>query len=90
MYKYLGSTDILMYDIFTIYVSSAALLIYNLIHIREKKEMLSSVSKMILSKGEESKSQIIHRGGMCLTIIEIVLISLYQHGLVSILNKVTG
>ena len=90
MYKYLGSTDILMYDIFTIYVSSAALLIYNLIHIREKKEMLSSVSKMILSKGAESKSQIMHRGGMCLTIIEIVLISLYQHGLVSILNKVTG
>lgn len=90
MYQYLGSTDILMYDIFTVYVSSMALLIYNLMHIREKKELLSSVSKMILSGGAERKSQILHQTVICLTIIEIVLISLYQHGLVSILNKMTG
>lgn len=90
MYKYLGSTDILMYDIFTVYVSSMALLIYNLMHIREKKELLSSVSKMIISREAERKSQMMHHTVSYLAIIEIVLISLYQHGLVSILNKITG
>lgn len=90
MYQYLGLTDISMYDIFTIYLSSAALLMYNLMHIREKKELLSNVSKMILSKEAENKSLNTHHAVIRQAIIEIVLISLYQHGLVSLLNKMTG
>lgn len=90
MYEYLGSTDILMYDILTIYVSSMALLIYNLMHIREKKDLLSSISKIILSRDIECKKQKTHTRIICFTIMEIVLISLYQHGLVSVLNKITG
>ena len=90
MYKYLGQTNILMYDFFTIYISSMALLIYNLMHIKEKRELLSGFSKAILSRESECKSQKMYNNVIYLTIIEIVLISLYQHGLVSVMNKMTG
>lgn len=90
MYKYFGSTDILMYDIFTIYISSIALLIYNLMHIREKTELLSSVSQTFLKRKSVCDSQKIRFLSIGFAFIEIVLISLYQHGLVSPLNKIVG
>lgn len=83
MYEYLGSTDILMYDIFTVYLSSLALLIYNLTRFKEKQALLSKVSQIILSHTSR-------RISLFLTVTEIVLISLYQHGLVSPINFFLG
>lgn len=90
MYQYLGSTDILMYDIFTIYMSSLALLIYNLMHIKEKRELLSGISQIALRRATKCRSRIRYHAENYWAIIEIILISLYQHGLVSMLNKMTG
>ena len=83
MYEYLGSTDILMYDVFTVYISSLALLVYNLTQIKSKRALLSKVSRMILSRTGG-------RFGLFLAVTEIVLISLYQHGLVSPINIFLG
>lgn len=83
MYEYLGSTDILMYDVFTVYVSSLALLIFNLTQIKAKQRLLSEVSQIILSHTS-------CRIGFLLAAIEIILISLYQHGLVSPINFFLG
>ena len=83
MYEYLGSTDILMYDVFTIYISSLALLVYNLTQIKSKRALLSEISQIIISRTS-------CRISLILTVIEIVLISLYQHGLVSPLNLHLG
>jgi len=83
MYEYLGSTDILMYDVFTVYISSLALLVYNLTQIKSKRALLSEISHMILSRTGG-------RIGLFLAVIEVVLISLYQHGLVSPINIFLG
>ena len=83
MYEYLGSTDILMYDVFTVYVSSLALLVYNLTQIKSKRALLSEVSHIILSRTSG-------RTSLFLAVTEVVLISLYQHGLVSPINFFLG
>lgn len=83
MYEYLGSTDILMYDVFTVYISSLALLVYNLTQIKSKRALLSEVSHIILS---HTSSRI----GLFLAVTEVFLISLYQHGLVSPINFLMG
>lgn len=48
MYAYLGSTDILLYDVFTVYISSLALLVYNLAQIKEKCGFSANSSEQIL------------------------------------------
>ena len=45
MYAYLGSTDILLYDVFTVYISSLALLVYNLAQIKEKRGFSANSSE---------------------------------------------
>lgn len=87
MYKHLGSTGISMYDVFTVCVSSLALLTYNLTQIKEKQTLLSKISLGILSRTDHRTG---HRTALMLSIIEIILISLYQHGLVSPLNSFFG
>lgn len=83
MLQYLDSKGEWLYDVFTIYVSSSALLAYNLTRIRAKRRLLSTVSQTILERTG-------WRIGYLLAFVEIVLISLYQHGLVSILNQFLG
>ena len=83
MYRYLGATEIELYDIFTVYVSSLALLIYNLTQIREKRGLLSQISQTILTRSRKDETYGTERIVGILAVAEIVLISLYQHGLVS-------
>lgn len=90
MYAYLGSTDILLYDVFTVYISSLALLVYNLAQIKEKRGLLSEMSKAVLLRAQKGTPHGTERIIGILALIEIVLISLYQHGLVSPLNKLLG
>ena len=90
MYRYLGATEIELYDIFTVYVSSLALLIYNLTQIREKRGLLSQISQTILTRSRKDETYGTERIVGILAVAEIVLISLYQHGLVSPLNKLLG
>lgn len=90
MYEYLGSTDIKMYDVFTIYISSLALLIYNLMQVKTKQYLLSKASNEIILRIENKSSYDHQRVCFVFAIAETVLISLYQHGLVSILNRFLG
>ena len=90
MYEYLGDTDIYMYDVFTIYISSLALLIYNLTQIKTKQSLLSKISNEIILRMENKSSYNHRRICFIFAFAEIVLISLYQHGLVSVLNHLTG
>lgn len=78
-----------LYDIFTIILSSLALLSYNLSRYKEKKEILSKFSLRILSKHQINQARNRKKDSLSawLTIGGIVLISLFQHGLVSPLNK---
>lgn len=79
-----------LYDLFTIIISSAALLAYNLCQYKAKKPLLSTVSYAILAKQLKDDTHNRERLICILTIAEIVLISLFQHGLVSVLNTLTG
>ena len=78
-----------LYNFFTIYVSSAALLFYNLAHFRKKEAIPCAFSLALLQrcKNHPILSRLL---SWILTAIEIVLISLFQHGLVSVLNTVLG
>lgn len=80
----------LLYNIFTIYISSIALLAYNLSNYKTKKTVLSAVSHAILTTKLKDSTHNRVRLVCLLTILEIVLISLFQHGPVSVLNKLTG
>lgn len=78
-----------LYNLFTIYISSAALLLYNLTHFREKRVIPSTVSQAVLRcSGDDTHGY--RRLAGVLTVMEIVLISLFQHGLVAVLNTILG
>lgn len=77
----------MLYDLFTIFLSSIALLSYNLSQYRAKTKILSKFSQHLVNKQPaNNKNQLCVR----FAIAEIVLISLFQHGLVSPINKALG
>lgn len=78
-----------LYVFFTVYISSSVLLLYNLTQFREKKAIPSAVTRAILLRAKD-ESHGCRRLAWVLTVLEIVLISLFQHGLVAVLNTITG
>lgn len=79
-----------LYNLFTFYVSSIVLLAYNLSQYKAKKVLLSKFSNSILSHYSKNPPHPNDRLLCCLTVLEIMLISLFQHGLVAILNTFLG
>lgn len=79
-----------LYDLFTIYISSIALLLYNLCQYREKRMLPSNISKIILIHCKDRCPDKANSYFCLLIFAEIVLISLFQHGLVCILNNLLG
>ena len=87
MYTLIGSNGFLLYTICTVYISSAALLIFNLTQMNKKRKLLSSISHFIIARYRYPNTSTI---STVLVVSEIVLTSLFQHGLVSPLNFFVG
>lgn len=90
MYRCLGTTSIFLYDVFTIFISSFALLMYNLSQYKIKCTFLSDISNLALLRIRKNRPSAVKQFIILAAIAEIVLISLFQHGLVSPLNKMLG
>ena len=90
MYVCIGSYGPLLYKIFTVYISSVALLAFNLTQIKKKRELLTGFSQAFLSHYERKHPNRIPHITTILAVVEIILISLFQHGLVSPLNLWVG
>ena len=88
MYRYLGNTDILIYDIGFIFVITAAL-IYNLSQLNRKKQILGKCSQLLLKKFQASPKLAIFNVTF-FAVIETVIITWFQFGYVGFTNSTFG
>ncbi len=86
MYRFLGPEGLILYDVLNFF-SAVVLLIFNLTQIRKKRLLLSSVSQLCAVRFKDNR--FLSRIGV-ITVIEIVVISLFQYGLAPNINIAFG
>ena len=89
MYKYLGNTEILMYDIINMFCAVAAILT-NFADFKKKSVFLSNTSQRIINKTKIKYANSFLSDPKTFTIIEILIISMAQCVLTPFLNSKFG
>lgn len=89
MYRVLGSTDILMYDLLGIF-GFFAVLVYNFSMFRYKRNLLSNSSLTIIKIASKKNKNNLFSKANFWTVIEIFLISCVQHLPIIFLNSKFG
>lgn len=89
MYKYLGDTEILMYDIFN-FVSIIALLVMNMSLLKKKASFLSYTAQNVINRLTIRHNNSFLCNPLFIAFIEMFFISLVQYGPVGVITKKFG
>ena len=89
MYRYLGDTDIALYDLFN-FISILALLVLNLSNVKHKTTFFSGASLKFIRKYFNKEKPAAPYKYMLVAAGEIFFISLVQYGFVSIFTQQFG
>ena len=89
MYKYLGNTEILMYDILSLF-SGLVLLVTNLTTLKNKSDFLSNISIISMNKLQSKPRYRTICNPKFFAFLEIVFISFVQYAFTAILNMNFG
>jgi prolipoprotein diacylglyceryltransferase len=89
MYQYLGSTEIMLYDLFNM-LSFVAMLVFNLAQLNRKKHLLSNLSLFVINYFSKKTTNRLLSSATFWTVIEIILISVVVFAPFPILNETFG